>query len=242
MVWLAVIGFLLLVFGAAAGLTPVFPLVSRQARVSYFTNGTSPDPILVSGTVATASPDVTAVGSLAGVAIGAAVNIPGGTAGRTVIAMDDAAHTLTLSGNAGATGTVTLGFTNPGGLLRTQGSTFKLFKSAFTPTPATTKADLDAIESSFDGYVEQTLAMTQGYVDGISVPYAQSQLLSFIKAAGVNTEDVYGWWIDDGTNVIAVGVFNIVVPMSTTGAELSGVFADGYPTGSGWQPLIPAAA
>lgn len=242
MFWIVVIGFLLMVFGAAAGLSPVFPLTSRQTRVGLFTNGTSPVPIAVTGTVAAASADVTALGSLAGVAIGAAVNIPGGTAGRTVVAMDDAAHTMTLSGTAGATGTVSLTFLNPGGPLLTQGANFRLFKSAYTPTVGTVLANLTAIEADFDGYAPKVLSMTLGYIDGTSVPYAQSQLLSFIKSAGVNTNSIYGWWIDDGTDVIAVGVYNIIVPMTNTGSELSGIFADGYPTGSGWTPLIPAAA
>ncbi len=242
MFWIAAIGFILLAFGLAAGLAPVYPLVSRQARVGRFTNGTSPVPLLVTGTVSTASPDVTALGSLAGVAIGALVLVPGGSQVRTVVAMDDAAHTMTLSGNAGATGTLQLSFFDQGGTLLTQGGNFRLFKSAFTPTPATVLADLTPIESTFDGYAPKVLTMTLGYIDSLSQPYAQSQLLSFIKAMGSNNESVYGWWIDDGTNVIAVGVFNIVVPMSTTGAELSGVFADAYPNPGGWQALIPAGA
>jgi len=240
--WLLAIGIVLALFGLAAlGLSPVFPSASRSARVDLFTNGGSAQPKTVNGTVAAASADITGLGDMSGVAIGSAVTIPGGTAGRTVVAIDNAANTATLSGTAGATGTVALVFTNPPGSLRTQGGSFRLFKSDYTPTVGTVLSDLTAIEADFTGYSAKTLAMTLGYIDGTFIPYAQSQLLSFIKN-GATGNTVYGWWIDDGTNVIAVAKFNVNVPLVNDGSELSGVFQDGYPTGTGWAPLIPANA
>lgn len=232
------IGLVCLVFGAAAGLSPVFPLPSRSARVNLFTNGASSNPLTVNATSTSGSPDLTAVGSLAGVAIGAVVVSPLTPSGKTVVAMDDAAHTLTLSGNAGITGTEDFVFANPPNGLVTNGKSFRLFKSDFTPTVNTVLADLTAIEADFSGYAAKTLTMTLGYIDGTSVPYAQSQLLSWVKS-GATGNTVYGWWIDDGTNVIAVAKFDNLVALSTDGAELSGIFQDGYPTGSGWKPLIP---
>lgn len=238
MIVLGVCGLALMVLG----LLPTFTLPARSARVDLVTNGGAAQPLTVSMTTTSASPDVTAVGSLIGVSVGATVVGTGIPANTTIVAMDDAAHTATLSNNATASGTHNMTVTNPGGELRTQGASFRLFTTNYTPTVNTVLADLTAIEATFDGYAAKTLSMTLGYVDGTSVPYAQSQLLSFIKTAGVNVNDVTGWWIDDGTNVICAGKFNVTVPMATTGAELSGIFQDGYPSGSGWAPLIPAGA
>jgi len=223
----------------AAGLLPTFTLPARSARVDLVTNGGAAQPASVAMTTTSSSPNVTAVGDLTGVAIGSTVVGTGIPVNTTIVAMDDAAHTATLSNNATASGSITATVTNPGGELRTQGASFRLFTTNYTPTVNSDLAALVAIEADFDGYAAKTLTMTLGYVDGTSVPYAQSQLLSFVKAAGVTVNDVTGWWIDDGTNVIAAGKFNVTVPMATTGAELSGIFQDGYPTGSGWVPLIP---
>lgn len=224
------------------GIVPVYPLQSRKTRESLITTGAA-GPLVLSVTSATASPDLTAVAAAAGLAIGATVTAPSGPMGKTVIAIDDAAHTATLSGNAGITGTQDFTFANPSTPSGLTGKSFRLFKATYTPSVNTVLADLTEIEADFTGYAPITLAMTQGYVDGTSTPVSQSQLLKFLATDAVTPNQIYGWWVDDGTNVLEVQLFsNPPVPMASAGAELSGVLADSYPTSYGWQPLIPALA
>lgn len=241
MVPLVIAGLLFLGLVAAMGLSPIFTLGARQGRVNAFTYG-PPGSVSLAMTTTSASPDVTAVGDMLTVSIGSFVTGAGIPVGTTIIAMDNSAHTATLSHPATASASITATVTGSGGPLLTQQQNFRLFKDGFNPSVGMVLADLAAVECDFDGYDGKVLNMTIGYVDGTSTPFAQSQLLSFIKSAGVNANNVGGWWIDDGTNVICAAKYNITVPMATTGAELSGVFQDGYPSGSGWAPLIPANA
>jgi hypothetical protein len=233
------IGFavVLLVLGALM-LSPVVTLVARSGRVDLITNGGASEPLTINATTG-ASVTMTAVGDLTGVSIGATVVGTDVPAATTVVAMDNVAHTVTLSQAATGVHTGAYVFSNPGGLLRTQGANFNLFQTDINPAVGLDLATLTAGVATFDGYAAKTLSMTLGYIDGTSTPFAQSQLLSFVKAAGTNNQNIYGWWIDDGTNVIMAAKYNAPIAMATTGAEISGVFADGYPTGTGWQALIP---
>jgi hypothetical protein len=227
---------------AMLGIAPVYPLQSRKNRESLITLGAG-GPITVTGTTG-ASVNVTALGSMVGVTIGAVVtgtdivNSPP----TTVVAIDNAAHTATLSQAATGVHTGPLVFQNASvnGL---NAGNFRLFASSYTPSVNTVLSDLTAIEATFTGYAPIVLAMTQGAVDGTGLPYSQSQLLKFVATDAVTPNQIYGWWVDDGTNVLEVQLFNNnPIPMATAGAELSGVLADSYPTQYGWQPLIPANA
>lgn len=235
---LALLGVLGLVVLALMGLTPVFPLRARSARVSLFTAGQSP--VVTTGDTHT-STTIDSLASVEGIVLGMRVTGPGQPVAATYVTAITNTGTVTLSVAWTAT---TVGqavtFTGVGGqFFQTNGANFSLFKADFTPTVNTVLSDLTAIEADFDGYTSKTLAMTVGYVDGISVPYSQSQLLSFVKAAGVATNTIWGWWIDDGVNLIVAGKFNAQAAMTQVGAEVSGIFQDGYPTGTGWVPLIP---
>lgn len=239
--FLAIAVFVILGLIASLMLSPVINLVARSARMDLITNGGAAEPLVIVATTGV-SVTMTAVGDLEGVAIGATVTGTDILAGTTVVAMDNAAHTVTLSQAATGIATSNKTFTNPGGVLRTQGANFNLFQTDLTPGTSMVLADYTAAVATFDGYSAKVLTMGLGYVDGTKNAFAQSQLLSFIKAAGVNTQNIYGWWIDDGTNVIMAAKFNAPIAMVDTGAEISGVFADGYPIGPSWQPLIPSNA
>jgi hypothetical protein len=238
---LATLGGLILLAIALMGYAPVYPLQSRKNREYLIANGAG-GPITVTGTTA-AGTGLTALGDMTGVAVGAKVtgtDIPNTPVTR-LVAIDNAAHTATLSQAGTGISTGPLVFNNPG-VNELNGQSFRLYKAAYTPTVGTVLADLTEIEADFTGYVAKTLTMTQGYVDPLSTPISQSQLLSFVATDAVTPNDIYGWFVDDGTIVLAAGKFNVTVPMAVAGAELSGVLADGYPPGVGWQPLIPSNA
>ncbi len=237
----AILGTVVLVLLIGLGLSPVVNLVARSARVDLITNGGAAEPLTIIATTG-ASVTMTAVGDLTGVSIGALVTGTDVPAATTVVGMDNVAHTVTLSQAATGVNTGNYVFANPGGLLRTQGANFNLFQLDLNPSVSMDLATFTAGVATFDGYSPKVLAMTLGYIDGTSTPFAQSQLLSFVKAVGTANQQIYGWWIDDGTNVIMAAKYNAPIAMATTGAEISGVFADGYPTGTGWQALIPPNA
>lgn len=98
------------------------------------------------------SPDLPVTGSLAGVAVGAVASGLGIPDGATVLALDDAAHTATLSGNATANeiAATPITFRNPTtpGM---QPSKVILFTNVISPSyKALTVGDL--VEATYDGY------------------------------------------------------------------------------------------
>jgi hypothetical protein len=218
--------------------SPVVQLPSRSARIDLITNGGAGEPIVLAATTGV-SVTMTAVADLTGVAIGALVSGPDVLPGTIVKGMDNAAHTVTLSAAATGINTGNYTFTNPGGLFRTQGANFNLFQTDINPAVGDTLAAYTPNVATFNGYAPKVLTMSLGYIDVTSTPYAQSQLLSFIATDASMPNTIYGWWIDDGTNIIMAAKFNAPVAMALAGQEISGVFADGYPTGTGWQALIP---
>ncbi len=95
--------------------------------------------------------------------------------------------------------------TVPGGALIIGSSTIRLSSDpAFNPTPGTTIASLTPNEATFSGYTAPVVAL--------SAPLNQSPVCAgilnnvlFIATTGTPfvSGNVYGWWIDDGTNFIA---------------------------------------
>jgi hypothetical protein len=81
---------------------------------------------------------------------------------------------------------------------------------AFNPIPASTVAALVAQEASFSGYTAGGIAVALSaplnlttQVDGVLT----SALFLAVTASPFVADVAYGWWIDDGTNVIAGEAF-----------------------------------
>lgn len=96
--------------------------------------------------------------------------------------------------------------TVPGGALITSGKIRFSKDPAYDPTPASAIADLSAHECDFSGYT------SGGYATTLSAPLNLSTVCGGVQCSALaiagtaspfvpNT--VYGYWLDDGTNVIA---------------------------------------
>lgn len=90
------------------------------------------------------------------------------------------------------------------------GHKLKLFSNALTPTPATPLSAF--VEASFAGYIGVDLTNQFGaptkVVDGqwqIATPF-----FTFTCTAAPG-QTIYGWWIDDGTNVKMSQAFDAAV-------------------------------
>jgi hypothetical protein len=100
--------------------------------------------------------------------------------------------------------------TVPGGALVATGKLRLFNSSTFTPTPGMVLADLTAIETLYSGYTAGGIAVV------LSAPVnlgTQSQgvlfttLFEAVTATPFVADVSYGWWIDDGTNVVAAERF-----------------------------------
>lgn len=81
---------------------------------------------------------------------------------------------------------------------------------AYNPTPDSTVAGLEAYEADYSGYAAGGIAMV------VSAPINASQnvqgtmssvLFKATTATPFVQNSVYGWWVDDGTNVILAEAF-----------------------------------
>jgi len=100
--------------------------------------------------------------------------------------------------------------TVPGGALIVTGKVRLSQDPAFNPTPASTRAGLAAGEADYSGYAAGGIAYvvpdpvnldteTQGLQ--VTVAFVATAANPFVE----NT--IYGWWIDDGTNVVVAEKF-----------------------------------
>lgn len=220
---------------------PIIPLAAKQARLGRLTNGR--EPLTVVGTTASGSPGLTALGSMAGVAVGAVAVGAGIPAATTVLAVDDVAHTATLSANATATHAAeNIVFTNPAfpGPLK-----FRLGKANTPIADDIVLATLVAQEATFDGYPAGgwTLSFTPGYITSENVPSNESQMIASIMATAGVTNLIWNWWIDDGVTVWMASPFatDVGIPMNRVGAALKLMVEDSYPPGLPLAVILPAA-
>lgn len=83
---------------------------------------------------------------------------------------------------------------------------------SFAPTPDSTVAGLEALEADYSGYASGGIALVVGAPLNLA-PTTQGVMtpVTFLAAPAdpfiVNS--VYGWWIDDGTNVIVAEAFPV---------------------------------
>lgn len=218
----------------------IYPIYGAQKRIDLINQGTR-SPIVVTGTVA-ASTSLTALGDLTGVAIGAVVTGLGivNSPPTTIVAMDNAAHTATLSqAGTGAHAATPLTFTNPTAPLGLNGGTLRLYQSTLVPGTQTTLADLVTAEATFDGYAAKTLVTDTGFINGNSQAVAESQLLVFIPTGSVTPNTIGGAWTDDGTG--AMEIWPLLAPVSLAGPTnaLKFVVTDAYPTPGSLIQVLP---
>jgi hypothetical protein len=111
--------------------------------------------VTVVGTTGAASVTLTAMGSLAGVAVGATIVAPGVTPGTTVEALDDAAHTVTMSAvSIGAHAGENILFINPPGALSNLGGCVIALVAAAPGVPPNQLTFGDLTIATFTGYSE----------------------------------------------------------------------------------------
>lgn len=101
--------------------------------------------------------------------------------------------------------------TDPGAALIVGGKLRLSQDPAYNPTPTSTIAGLDANECDYSGYTAGGYAVVVPTPVNLSVT-AQglfiSQLFTATTATPFVPNTLYGWWLDDGTNVVAYGVFS----------------------------------
>lgn len=95
----------------------------------------------------------------------------------------------------------------------------------FAPTPATTIADLAAVECAYSGYAAGGIALTVGAPVNLSrTCQGAVTALQFLATAATPfvQDSAYGYWVDDGTNMIVVEMFpaGTVAPFGSAGAFL----------------------
>lgn len=212
----------------------ISPLETRVQRISLMKTGQGGEVNTAIATTAVGYPTLAAVGSLEGVAIGASiagVDIPT-TPAPTVVAMDEAAHTATMSGNA--TGTVVgtpLTFTNPSGGVAAglDGAELRLYQSSYSPSVTSTQAAIGAAEASFPGYAPIVGAFSVGYIPPTNIPQAISQLLIWTPDDATTPQTIGGVWATDGTTILGIWPLNGAVALNSPADELAVVVADAYP-------------
>lgn len=232
----AAIGASLLLLLVVVGVVNTYPAASREARIATITNGS---------TSVTFNADTHSSTAIDNITVGARV-VPGATitgagipAATHIVSYDFAAHTAVLSNAATATSAaVLMTQTNPlnGG---TNGKNLRLFKSAFTIQVNTLLSDLTTIEADYTGYAAIPMVQTLGYVDPAGNAISQSQLLSFQPTGTAVGNQIFGWWVDDGTNVLMGG--SLVAPITLDGPtkELAFVVQDSFPPTAGLIQVVP---
>jgi hypothetical protein len=98
----------------------------------------------------------------------------------------------------------------------------RLFKSTFVPTPATTKAELEANEADYTGYTaggETITAWLDPLLDPAGGASITAPTIQFdVTGPVVDTDIVGGFWVEDaGGDVRLVGQFAAPVPMEVVG-------------------------
>lgn len=98
-------------------------------------------------------------------------------------------------------------------------STMHLFKSAFTPGPTTTLADLAAIEADFEGYAESTIATwLAAFIDPAGGATIIAPTRQFACTGDATPNDIYGGWIETAVpGLVCVFTFSEPLPIQDVG-------------------------
>jgi len=81
-------------------------------------------------------------------------------------------------------------------------STLHCYKNDYTPIPDSAGGNFT--EANFNGYASESLVGNWGAVTEAADGkwYIEATPVTFTKTAGGVDNTIYGWWIDDGTNVV----------------------------------------
>lgn len=221
---------------AALGIVSTYPLQSRKNRVQQMCFGMK-GLSLVGDSHTSAVID--GLPSLVGVTPGMKITGPGVPIDTTVTIVNDPAHSITISNPTTSTvvgATFVFSAAADGGF---NGFPVRLYKSAFTVQVNTVLADLTAIECDYTGYAPIVVDMTAGYVDPINNAIVQSQLMTFAPTGTAVGNQVYGWWIDNGTDVLMGALLASPVTLDSPSKELSLVLQDSFPTAAGMIQVVP---
>lgn len=189
-----------------------------------------PAPLVVTATVA-ASTAVTAAGDLTGVAVGDIVTGLGisNSPATTVVAMDNAAHTITLSqAGLGAHAATPLTFTAVPSPLPT---TLHLFKDSLSPSVTSVESDFVAAECDFSGYSPAALTYGPAGIDSNGNGVSFASRVEFQNSDGSTGNSVGGGWLSvqtvPGGSPVNVSVryfkFLTPIPMAAALATLAAV-------------------
>jgi len=101
-------------------------------------------------------------------------------------------------------------------------SKVRLFNQAFVPTPATTKAELEAAEADYTGYTaggETITAWLAPLLDPAGGASITAPTVQFdVTGPVVDTDVVGGFWLEDASgDVRLVGTFAAPIPMELVG-------------------------
>jgi hypothetical protein len=98
------------------------------------------------------------------------------------------------------------------------------FKSPFSPTDLSTKAELDAIAAAFTGSTGIAVVWGAKQIAPNRQPFKSSQLLNWICTVAPDpAEMIYGVYYHDGTVLVGVDVFPSPVLVDGVGSAVSWV-------------------
>lgn len=98
--------------------------------------------------------------------------------------------------------------------LLNSGKTLRLFVNNFTPTPVNIRSDFT--EASFVGYAGQSLS--SDFAAGVKIidgEYQSSSTTHTFSCTSGSSQTVYGWYIDDGTDVFLSNKFSAGIVMAS---------------------------
>lgn len=115
--------------------------------------------------------------------------------------------------------------TRPAGALIVSGKVRLINSPTFAPTPQTTVAELAAVECAYSGYPAGGAALTVG--DPVNLSRTCQGAVTAIQFVATTAtpfvpDTAYGYWVDDGTNMICVEMFpsGQEAPFASAGAFL----------------------
>jgi hypothetical protein len=101
------------------------------------------------------------------------------------------------------------------------GHTLKLFQNNVTPDPSKVAISFFTV-ANWDTYANQ--ALTSDFAASTKIVDGEYQILSTVHVfavPGSGSQTIYGWWIDDGSNVKLSYRFDSSVTMSTSNPALA---------------------
>jgi hypothetical protein len=193
--------------------------------------------VTFTGTSSNGSTTITGCSSLTGVMLGAFISGPGipYLDENVIVAMDDVAHTVELLNAAGVgagagtfTAYATIGVPANDQLIH-------LYKSGFSPSRSSTRAEFFAAECDYNGYAPGDLfasPLVRGIIDAAGNYAVEGRVVSFAATDGMVPNDCGGGWLDNNVDVGWFFSFDQPVIFDSAGSPKQLLVRLGYPAGS----------